>query len=128
MAFRLSLNRFPPLDASLVTRGGGVVAALIHNLSAGGLSCQVFEPEPFCKGQPLLLLCILPLAGRTVVQTDALTVHHRGRAGAGSQVLGLSFAEFIDRQSEDTLHRFIIEKQLELRGSAARGERDARED
>jgi c-di-GMP-binding flagellar brake protein YcgR len=126
-SFRLPLNRFSPLDASLVTRSGAVVAALIHNLSAGGLSCQVFEPEPFSKGQPLLLLCVLPLSGRTFVQTDALTIHHRGRASARSQVLGLSFGEFIDPQSEDTLHRYIIEQQLELRGKAARRKREALE-
>lgn len=117
--FRLPLSGFPPIDCSLVTRGGAVMAALIHNLSAGGLRCHVFEPEPLCQGQPLLLLCMLPVAGRTLVQTDALTIHHRGRAEARSQLLGLSFGEFIDTETEDTLHRYILEKQLELRQRAA---------
>jgi len=121
-AFRLSLNHLSPIDGSLVTRGGSVVAALIHDLSAGGLRCQVFEPEPFSKGQPLLFICALPHAGRTILKTEALTVHHAGRAEARSQTLGLCFAEFIDPASEDTLHRFILEKQLESRRERQREE------
>ena len=121
-AFRLSLDHLSPIDGSLVTRGGSVVAALIHDLSAGGLRCQVFEPEPFSKGQPLLFICALPYAGRTILKTEALTVHHAGRAEARSQTLGLCFAEFIDPVAEDTLHRFILEKQLERRRQRQREE------
>ena len=110
--YRLDLAHHQPIDASLISRNGAVVGTLLHNMSGGGLCCQIFEPLRLSQGQLLTAVFVLPLEEPFILKTEARLVTPPTRHTSYSRIIRLGFSNWINETSQDTLHRFILENQL----------------
>ncbi len=112
--YRLNLEAFPALDATVVFRDGSVGDLLPLDISAGGLSGHITTSLPLFEGQRLRVVFVLPLDEPVVLNTEVHLIAKEHDEFPDAWVLHLQFSDALDDSQKELLHRFIIKKQFQL--------------
>lgn len=112
-AYRLNLSVHYPMKVTMIVDGVIIKKGLIKDLSASGLSCDFFEPVYLSNNQQVQLRFKLTMEESVTIRTDAAYLGIKGQGFQNSKIGRFEFSELLSNQDQDSIHQYILIKQLE---------------
>ena len=112
-AYRLNLSVHYPMKVTMIIDGVIIKKGLIKDLSASGLSCDFFEPVYLSNGQQVHLRFKLSMEECVTIKTEASYLGIKGQGFQNSKIGRFEFSEMLSNQDQDSIHQYILIKQLE---------------
>lgn len=112
-AFRWKLDPGGPVQATLASGAAPEIALRLHDLSAGGFSCEVPLPAvTLAPGQRVKVRLQLDLDGPVEMQTEAVFIQENWTPRL-LRIGRFRFTEGLTEDHRDSIHEFVLKAQFE---------------
>lgn len=112
--YRFDLSDCYPIKLMMIIDDIILKKGVVQDLSAGGFSCDFFEPINLLIGQKVHVRFKLAMEDPAIIKTEAIYLGIKGRGRYDSKIIQFHFADTMRESDQDKIHQYILIKQLEI--------------
>lgn len=112
--YRFNLSHCYPIKLTMIIGDIILKKGIIKDLSAGGLTCDFFEPINLSISEQVHFRFQLVTEETAIIKTEAIYLGVNGSGFNGAKIHRFDFSETISESDQDRIHQYILIKQLEI--------------
>ena len=122
--YRFNLSNTYPMKMIMIINDLIIKKGVIRDLSAGGFSCDLFETIVLPVGQKTNIRFKLNMDEPVIIKSEATYQGSKGSGYDSSRIYRFEFADNMSEGERDSIHQYILIKQLEVFRSNRRKTQD----